>query len=180
MHLVFYDQYLFEHFHLPYCILQYLPAAIQEQTRVVPVLDAIFPQIDSCQQRPKAVSRRYPEGMPEFVEQQSDPEITPQAFSQLRSAAASTDAPLLLDVREPWEFQTANLPDSLLMPMGDVTSRAHAELDPDAHIVVVCHHGQRSLSVAMWLRGQGFERAQSLAGGIDAWSRVIDPSVPRY
>jgi len=48
------------------------------------------------------------------------------------------------------------------------------------HIVVLCHHGQRSLSVAMWLRGQGFERAQSLAGGIDAWSRVIDPSVPRY
>ena len=87
---------------------------------------------------------------------------------------------MLLDVREPWEFQMASLPGSLPMPMGDVTSRAHAELDPDAHIVVLCHHGQRSLSVAMWLRGQGFERAQSLAGGIDAWSRVIDPSVPRY
>jgi rhodanese-related sulfurtransferase len=78
------------------------------------------------------------------------------------------------------EFQTARLDDALLMPMGDVTSRAHAELDPDAHIVVLCHHGQRSLSVAMWLRGQGFERAQSLAGGIDAWSRTIDPTVPRY
>jgi rhodanese-related sulfurtransferase len=112
-----------------------------------------------------------------------DPEITPQAFKQLRSAAQaspSTDAPILLDVREPWEFQAASLPDSLLMPMGDVTSRAHAELDPDAHIVVLCHHGQRSLSVAMWLRRQGFEQAQSLAGGIDAWSRVIDPSVPTY
>jgi rhodanese-related sulfurtransferase len=118
--------------------------------------------------------------MPDFVEPSSDPEITPQIFSQLRSAALSADAPLLLDVREPWEFQAASMPDSLLMPMGDVTSRAHAELDPDAHIVVVCHHGQRSLSVAMWLRGQGFERAQSLAGGIDAWSRMIDPSVPRY
>jgi len=44
----------------------------------------------------------------------------------------------------------------------------------------VCHHGQRSLSVAMWLRGQGFEQAQSLAGGIDAWSRLIDAAVPRY
>jgi len=108
-----------------------------------------------------------------------EPEIMPQTFAQLRSAAG-TDTPVLLDVREPWEFQTASLPDSLPMPMGDVTSRAHAELDPDAHIVVMCHHGQRSLSVAMWLRGQGFERAQSLAGGIDAWSRVIDPSVPRY
>lgn len=143
-------------------------------------MDAISPQVVGCQQLPGAGWKRYPEGMPEFVEQQSDPEITPQAFSRLRSSAPSVDTPLLLDVRETWEFQTASLPDCLLMPMGDVTSRAHAELDPDAHIVVVCHHGQRSLSVAMWLRGQGFERAQSLAGGIDAWSRVIDPSVPRY
>ena len=108
-----------------------------------------------------------------------DPEITPQAFVQLR-ATPQPDAPILLDVREPWEFQAAHLADSLLMPMGDVPSRAHAELDPDAHIVVLCHHGQRSLSVAMWLRGQGFERAQSLAGGIDAWSRTIDPTIPRY
>jgi rhodanese-related sulfurtransferase len=108
-----------------------------------------------------------------------EPEIAPQAFAQLR-ASAGDEAPVLLDVREPWEFQAASLPDSLPMPMGDVPSRAHAELDPDAHIVVLCHHGQRSLSVAMWLRGQGFERAQSLAGGIDAWSRTIDPSVSRY
>jgi rhodanese-related sulfurtransferase len=109
----------------------------------------------------------------------TDPEITPQAFLELRSTS-SPDAPILLDVREPWEFQAASLPDSLLMPMGDVPSRAHAELDPDAHIVVLCHHGQRSLSVAMWLRNQGFDRAQSLAGGIDYWSRAIDPTVPRY
>ncbi|HEY4380826.1 MAG TPA: rhodanese-like domain-containing protein [Acidobacteriaceae bacterium] len=112
----------------------------------------------------------------------TDPEITLEAFARLRSSSPPepTDAPILLDVREAWEFQTASLPDSLLMPMGEVTSRAHTELDPDAHIVVLCHHGQRSLSVAMWLRGQGFERAQSLAGGIDGWSRVIDPGVPRY
>ena len=109
----------------------------------------------------------------------ADPEITPQAFAQLRSDAP-LDPPVLLDVREPWEFQAARLPDSLLMPMGEVTSRAHAELDPDAHIVVLCHHGQRSLSVALWLRNQGCERAQSLAGGIDAWSRSIDPTIPRY
>jgi rhodanese-related sulfurtransferase len=107
------------------------------------------------------------------------PEITPQDFARIRSLK-EPDEPLLLDVREPWEFQTAALERSLLMPMGDVTSRAHAELDPDAHIVVLCHHGQRSLSVAMWLRGQGFERAQSLAGGIDGWSREIDATVPRY
>jgi rhodanese-related sulfurtransferase len=123
--------------------------------------------------------------MPELSAQSTDPEITPQDFARIRarqrqSVAEDPDGPILLDVREPWEFQTARFDHALLMPMGDVTSRAHAELDPDAHIVVVCHHGQRSLSVAMWLRGQGFERAQSLAGGIDAWSRTIDPTVPRY
>jgi len=113
----------------------------------------------------------------------TDPEITPQAFAALRAAqpaASSPEATILLDVREPWEFQTASLPDSLLMPMGEVTSRAHTELDPDSHIVVLCHHGARSLSVTMWLRNQGFDHAQSLAGGIDLWSRTIDPSIPRY
>jgi rhodanese-related sulfurtransferase len=104
-------------------------------------------------------------------------EITAEAFSQ---QLQRPDAPLLLDVREPWEFETASVPNSTLMPMGDVPSRAHAELDPDAPIVVMCHHGARSLNVALWLREQGFTHAQSLAGGIDAWSRTVDPNVPRY
>jgi rhodanese-related sulfurtransferase len=106
-----------------------------------------------------------------------EPEITTEAFAKQRQ---QPNAPILLDVREPWEFQTASLPNSLLMPMGEVPSRAHNELDPDAPIVVMCHHGARSLNVAMWLRDQGFTHAQSLAGGIDAWSRSIDPGVPRY
>jgi rhodanese-related sulfurtransferase len=106
-----------------------------------------------------------------------EPEITTEAFAKQRH---QPNAPILLDVREPWEYQTASLPNSLLMPMGEVPSRAHTELDPDAPIVVMCHHGARSLSVAMWLREQGFTHAQSLAGGIDAWSRSIDPAVPRY
>jgi rhodanese-related sulfurtransferase len=106
-----------------------------------------------------------------------EPEITVEAFSQRRQ---QTGAPILLDVREPWEFQTANIPNSLLMPMGEVASRAHTELDPDAPIVVMCHHGARSLNVALWLRDQGFTHAQSLSGGIDAWSRSIDPEIPRY
>jgi rhodanese-related sulfurtransferase len=117
--------------------------------------------------------------MPSPSPSQLDPEITPQAYAQLRATPANP-SPILLDVREPWEFQHVHLPGSLLMPMGDVPSRAHAELDPDAPIVVLCHHGQRSLSVAMWLRNQGFDHAQSLAGGIDAWSRQIDPTHPRY
>jgi len=90
------------------------------------------------------------------------------------------DPPLLLDVREPWEVKTAAIGGALLMPMGDVPSRAHQELDPDQPIVVLCHHGTRSLNVTLWLRAQGFEQAQSLAGGIDLWSTVIDPSLPRY
>jgi rhodanese-related sulfurtransferase len=106
-----------------------------------------------------------------------EPEITVQAFAQQRQ---QPNAPTLLDVREPWEFQTASLPASLLMPMGEVAARAHTELDPDQQIVVLCHHGARSLNVTMWLRNQGFENVQSLAGGIDAWSRSIDPTVPRY
>ena len=104
-------------------------------------------------------------------------EITPQAFAELRR---QPNSPILLDVREPWEAQTAALPGAILMPMGDIPSRAHAELDPDAPIVVMCHHGARSLNVALWLREQGFTHAQSLAGGIDAWSRTIDPNIPRY
>jgi rhodanese-related sulfurtransferase len=105
------------------------------------------------------------------------PEITPQALvDQLQQP----NPPLLLDVREKWEFETVHLPNSLLMPMGDVPSRAHAELDPDEPIVVLCHHGARSLNVTMWLRAQGFEQVQSLAGGIDGWSRSIDPALPRY
>jgi rhodanese-related sulfurtransferase len=86
----------------------------------------------------------------------------------------------LIDVREPWEFATAKIDGSELMPMGDVPGRAHQELDPEERIIVVCHHGMRSLNVAVWLRNQGFEQAQSLRGGIDAWSAEIDPNVARY
>jgi rhodanese-related sulfurtransferase len=86
----------------------------------------------------------------------------------------------LIDVREPWEFQAARIPGGVLMPMGDVPARAHQELDPEERLVIVCHHGQRSLNVAAWLRNQGFEQAQSLRGGIDAWSAEVDPSIGRY
>ena len=106
-----------------------------------------------------------------------DPEITADAYAKLRS---ETPAPLLLDVREPWEYATASIAGAVNIPMGEMTSRAHAELDPDHPIVVLCHHGARSLSVTMWLRNQGYDHVQSLAGGIEHWSRAIDPTVPRY
>jgi rhodanese-related sulfurtransferase len=86
----------------------------------------------------------------------------------------------LIDVREPWEFATAHIEDGVLMPMGEVTARAHQELDPEERLVVLCHHGMRSMNVTVWLRGQGFEQAQSLRGGIDAWSAEVDPTISRY
>lgn len=110
-----------------------------------------------------------------------DPELTPEALLRLQAdTAKSSPAPILLDVREPWEAATASIPGALLIPMGEITSRAHAELDPDLPYVVFCHHGARSLSVTMWLRNQGFDHVQSLAGGIDYYARTVDPTIPRY
>jgi rhodanese-related sulfurtransferase len=86
----------------------------------------------------------------------------------------------LIDVREPWEFETARIEGSHLIPMGDVPARAHQELDPEERLVVLCHHGVRSMNVTAWLRNQGFEQAQSMRGGIDAWSAEVDPTVSRY
>jgi rhodanese-related sulfurtransferase len=86
----------------------------------------------------------------------------------------------LLDVREPWELEKAHLDGSRNIPMGDVPTRAHQDLDSEEHIVVVCHHGVRSLSVTNWLRQQGFEKVQSMRGGIDGWARTVDPKVPLY
>ena len=85
----------------------------------------------------------------------------------------------LLDVREPWEFEKARIDGSKHIPMGDIPTRVQ-ELDPDEHIIVVCHHGMRSLSVTNWLRQQGFENVQSMRGGIDGWARTVDPKVPIY
>ena len=104
-----------------------------------------------------------------------DYEIQPEQVKQLQFGDFT-----LLDCREPWEHQTARIEGSLLMPMNEIPARAHQELDPDAHIVVYCHHGVRSLNVTNWLRQQGFEKVQSMRGGIDAWSRSVDPKVPTY
>jgi rhodanese-related sulfurtransferase len=86
---------------------------------------------------------------------------------------------LLIDVREPWEFDICNIAGAKLIPMGTVPANLQA-LDTDDDIVIYCHRGMRSLDVAVWLRGQGVERAKSLAGGIERWSLEIDPKVPRY
>jgi rhodanese-related sulfurtransferase len=106
-----------------------------------------------------------------------DYEITPEGVKDKLDAGEEFT---LLDVREPWEFETAHMAGAKMIPMGDVPARAHQELDPEDHIVVVCHHGVRSMNVTAWLRQQGFEKAQSMRGGIDAWSRRVDGKVPVY
>lgn len=105
-----------------------------------------------------------------------DYEISPIAAQALLAEGKAK----LIDVREPWEFATTHIAGSIAMPMGDVPARAHQELDPEERLVVLCHHGMRSMNVTVWLRNQGFENAQSLAGGIDAWSAEVDPKVNRY
>jgi rhodanese-related sulfurtransferase len=84
----------------------------------------------------------------------------------------------ILDVREPGEFAIANIGGTLI-PLGELAGR-YRELRPDEDIVVVCHHGVRSAQAVGFLRQCGYEKTRNLAGGIDRWSAVIDPSVPRY
>src|ERR1700734_3444613 len=100
--------------------------------------------------------------------------------TEMKSLLDSGADVMLLDVREPWEYEAARIAGSKLVPMGEIPARFNQELAPDSHIVVVCHHGVRSMNVTAWLRQQGFEKVQSLRGGIDRWAREIDPSVPLY
>ena len=105
-------------------------------------------------------------------------EIDPK---QVKASLDAGEEFVLLDCRETEEHARASIATATLLPMSEIQQRV-AELEPqrDQHIVVHCHLGGRSLQVVHWLRDQGFARAQSMAGGIDAWSEEIDPSVPRY
>lgn len=94
-------------------------------------------------------------------------------------ADKSREAPLLLDVREPWEHEKARIAGSWLVPMRDIPARV-AELSKAEEVVAICHHGGRSLQVAAFLEKNGFPKVHNLAGGIDAWSRTVDPSIPLY
>ncbi len=90
-------------------------------------------------------------------------------------------AMVLLDVREPWEHDLAAIEGSVLIPLGELSERVSELTVPDgAPVVVYCHHGVRSLSGAAIVRSACAAEAWSLAGGIDAWSRLVDPAVPRY
>src|SRR5438874_8831861 len=94
-------------------------------------------------------------------------------------ADAARAKPLLLDVREPWEFEKARIEGAALMPMREVPARV-GELDRDKEVVAICHHGGRSQQVAIFLEKAGFKKIHNLVGGVDAWSRTVDPTVPVY
>ena len=99
--------------------------------------------------------------------------------SDVAERLGSEDPPLLLDIREPWEIQLSSLPGAMLIPMGDLPARLD-DVPRDRNVVVMCHHGNRSAMIVQWLNSQGFERVANLDGGIDAWSKTVDPSIPLY
>ena len=91
----------------------------------------------------------------------------------------SRDKPVLLDVREPWEFERARIEGAQLVPMREVPGRI-GEIEQGKPVVAICHHGGRSMQVALFLEKAGYNNVHNLVGGVDAWSRSVDPAVPLY
>jgi rhodanese-related sulfurtransferase len=105
-------------------------------------------------------------------------QITPQLLQQWLNDRARK-APVLLDVREPWEFHTCRIEGSLLAPMNTIPARAQ-ELDPRTDTVLICHHGVRSFQVGLFLERKGFSKLYNLQGGVSAWADQVEPTMPRY
>jgi rhodanese-related sulfurtransferase len=102
--------------------------------------------------------------------------ITPAEFAERRGGG---EEPLLIDVREPEEYELARVEGARLLPLSLFNEWAPS-LDRERETVFICHHGMRSAQVCAFLARQGFDKIYNLAGGIDRWSREVDPSVPRY
>lgn len=106
------------------------------------------------------------------------PEISCEDLSALLKASDSKPT-LLLDVRESWEWELAHISGSIHIPMHLIPLR-HNELPDDTRLIIICHHGVRSLQVAHYLLDVGFEQVYSLNGGIDRWATTVDSSIPLY
>lgn len=104
-------------------------------------------------------------------------QISPRALAEW--LAGDDRPPLLLDVREPWEWEKCGLPGSRHLPMRSLPLRLD-ELDPAEPVVVICHHGVRSHQVGLFLDRNGFDAVFNLQGGVDAWAREVDPAMPTY
>lgn len=103
-------------------------------------------------------------------------QITPE---QLKKDLDEGKTPVILDVRETWEYEICHIDNSLHIGMSEIPTRLN-ELRPDDEIIVMCHHGGRSMQVGNYLESQGFKKIINLAGGIDAWAVSVDPSIARY
>lgn len=101
------------------------------------------------------------------------------SVTELKNKIEQDEPLFLLDVREPHEFKFANIANSTLIPLNQIPQRL-GELDAEQDIVVICHHGMRSMQAAHFLVNAGFKNITNLMGGIDAWSRECDGSVARY
>lgn len=93
--------------------------------------------------------------------------------------ASATEKPVLLDVREPWEYRIVHLDDSVLIPMRQIPAAVDT-LDRDRETIVICHHGVRSRQVALYLERLGFTNVVNLSGGMDAWAKHTDTTLPTY
>jgi rhodanese-related sulfurtransferase len=98
---------------------------------------------------------------------------------ELKQRLDKDDRPVLLDVREPYEFSLAKIEGAILIPLGTLPQSLD-KLDRNSEIVAYCHHGMRSADAVGFLLQQGYTNVKNLVGGIDAWSIHVDPSVPRY
>jgi rhodanese-related sulfurtransferase len=105
--------------------------------------------------------------------------VTQLSALELKARLKNEPQLFLLDVREPNEFDYARIENSVLIPLNQLPQRLH-ELNPQQEIVVICHHGMRSLQACNYLVNSGFEHVVNLTGGIHAWSCDCDHSVPKY
>jgi sulfur-carrier protein adenylyltransferase/sulfurtransferase len=106
-------------------------------------------------------------------------EMDEMAVSELKARMDAGNAPVIVDVREPSEFQICRIPGSVLIPLGQLAGRA-SELDPSAEVVLQCKSGGRSTRATALLRERGFSKARNLTGGILAWIDQVDPDQPKY
>lgn len=109
------------------------------------------------------------------------PQITVKELAQKLTESPETIQ--LVDVREPWEIETASLNGFANLPLSqfsDWSDSIYTRLDPEKETLVMCHHGVRSAQMCGWLMQQGFVNVKNIAGGIDAYSSIVDSTVPRY
>ena len=119
--------------------------------------------------------------MTDLSSRQPLPEVTVKELAQMLEDPSDTRQ--LIDVRESWEVETAGLSNFVNLPLSEFAQWSEAietRLDRDKETLVLCHHGMRSAQMCQWLINQGFTQVKNIAGGIDAYSIIVDSTVPRY